>query len=167
MGRQKMNEAYRFSPILEEEDYKKALVYIATRSRELAMLVLGRDMPVDTLTIFSHFPDEYIVVASRIQREGEVSKFSHGKTLYIDADIEVEEQRIIYLGVRKPDPTRPQVGYADFPVLDYCELRDENIDNIYVRKIQSGLGQDLLEIWHPNFDVLGYVVDAHTHLHNR
>lgn len=151
------------APIGSEADYDKVLEYVAERSRALAKTVLGRDLRLDTLTVFTQTPDEYGVVSKLLRSYGPESPFSHGPTLYIEVRKNVLDQQINLLGVRQPDATRPQRGYGDYPVSDYGALRDNNAANPHVREIVSGNGHTLLELRHPDFDVLGYVVDEAAH----
>jgi|SRR3989344_819183 len=142
-------------PILEEQTYKSVLTYIALQSIALIRTVLGQDLPMDTLTVFTHDPVEHIYMVKLLKSYGHVSRKSHGATLYVEVSLTVEGQAIKLLGVREPDETRPQVGYADFLVTNYNDIRD--LSNPYIQEITSGLSEKLLEVRHPDFDVLGYV----------
>ncbi len=150
-----MSELFRFSPILDGKSFHTALWYLARQSALLAELILGQKLAIDTLTIFSHFPEELAFLDHTVRRFGPVSPATHGETLYVDADFTVDDHRIHYLGVREPDSTRPQVGYADYPVDDYDDIKV--LSSPYVREITSGRGQKLLELRHPDFDVFGYI----------
>jgi hypothetical protein len=154
-------QSYRFSPILEEKSFQAALLYIAHQSAALAEKTLGRSRDIDTITIFAHYPDEHAYLKKTVRSYGPVSTVTHGATLYIDADVTVAGNHIQYLGVRAPDGSRPQVGYGDFPVDDYDAIR--SAANPYVHEIVSGRGQSLLELRHPDFDVLGYVARKEDH----
>ncbi len=46
----------------------------------------------------------------------------------------------------------PENAYRD-------ELKEAHKDSNFVRPMQCGNGIDLLEVWQPDFDVLGYVVN--------
>ncbi len=102
---------YRFSPISTQDKFNQALVYITLQARTLAEHVVGRELPVDTVTIFAHYDEEYEFLEGVIRNHGPESKFTHGTTLYIECDHIVEDQHIRLLGVRRPDPYRMQVGY--------------------------------------------------------
>lgn len=151
---------FRFSPIHSEETFQEVLDYITVNARLLGKLVTGEELPVDTLTIFTHSQAEYDFLAPIVLAFGERSKFSHGATLYIDSDFEIQSQRIRFLGIRSPDDTRPQVGYGDFPVENFDEVLDSLGGNEFASLIESGRGQPLIELRHPDFDVLGFIVNA-------
>ncbi|HEY1835873.1 MAG TPA: hypothetical protein VGG13_03570 [Candidatus Saccharimonadales bacterium] len=159
-----MAEAYRFSPIHDTLTFHEALGYIATQGMALATKVFGHELAVDTLTIFSHTDQEHRFLDRLVRRYGPVSSFSHGQTLYINPrpDLEVAGNHIKYLGLRAPDdPVKPQVGYVDYPVTDYNAIHAANHPRVH--EITSGRGQGLLEVRHPDFDVLGYVVREEEH----
>lgn len=152
-----------FSPITTEAQLQAAMEYIATQSVKLARQVLGCDLAIDTICFFTHSPEEYEFVERLVKQRGPVSKFSHGPTLYVDSDFTAAGHHIRIFGVRKPDPSRPQLGYGDYPVTDYPELLKAGQANPHAKEIISGRGQSLIELRHPDFDVLGYVVAEEIH----
>ena len=157
----RVKSKHPFSPITDESRFDQALDYIAAHSSKLAEAVLGRTLVIDTLTVFAQSEEEYTFVATQIRNFGPVSPFTHGATLYISSDFSVQNFHIKILGVRRPDPTRPEVGYADYPVRDYDAILRAGYPEIC--EIISGRKQRLLEIRRPDFDVLGYIVAEETH----
>lgn len=145
-------------------DFEAGLAYLATRSSELAETVLGHTLDVDTLCFFTHSPEEYAFVEKMVLARGPKSKFSHGATTYVTVDLIVAGQHIRILGVRQPDPTRPQRGYGDYPVADYAEILKTEASNPHIKEITSGRGKSLIELRHPDFDVLGFIVDQRDHM---
>lgn len=143
--------------------FEDALNYIAIESQKLAETVTGQKLPLDTITIFSKDDKEYEFLKPLVMQYGPKSSVSHGATLYVDSDFTVQGQRIKYLGLRKPDPSRPQRGYGDYPVLDYADWVKKLTQNPYAEAIKSGRGQPMIEFRHPNFDVLGYLVNKPDH----
>jgi len=154
-----MINKHDFLPVLDEESYQKAFEYIASQARMLAHKVLGREMMIDTVTVFTHQPEEYEFLERFLKTQGEVSPFSHGATLYVEVDKVALGNKVQLLGARQPDETRPEVGYADFPVPNYEQIKEENLKNEHVSEIESGNGIKLLELMHPEFDVRGYIVN--------
>ena len=154
----------RFQPIINEEDLEEAIHYVAEKSLELARLVVGSELSTDTICFFAHNEAEHEFLRKAVMARGPVSKFSHGPTLYVDTDFTVHDQNIRIFGVREPDPTRTQVGYGDYPVKDYERLQKMAIINPHMEEITSGRGKSLIELRHPDFDVLGYLVDVKDHL---
>lgn len=152
-----------FLPINTEERFEQALDYIATHAVALGELVLGEKYPIDTLTLFTRSNNEYYFLEHLVKARGERSSLTHGPTLYIDCDFMIGDNSIKYLGLRRPDDTRTEVGYADYPVDDFEGLREAQAANKHAMFMRSGLGQPMLELRHPDFDVRGYVVNAADH----
>jgi hypothetical protein len=84
--------------------------------------------------------------------------------LYVNSDLNIQNQHIKFLGVRQPDDEKLQLGYGDFPIENYVQFMADNAGNKFIKEIKSGRGQRMLELRHPDFDVLGYVVDAKDHM---
>ncbi len=156
-------EGYRFSPIEDEANYSQALEYVATQATPLVHEVLGHELLADTITLFSHYDSEHEFLEKLVRQSGPESSLSHGATLYVGTDMTIAGQRIKILGVRQPDPDRPQVGYVDYPVADFTATQLAHTDNPLVRLMRSGNGIELLEIHHPDFDILGYLLAAENH----
>lgn len=146
---------HKFQPILTAQKYTEALEYIASQAEELCRQIIGQRLSIDTLTIFAQAPKEYDFIKNLISTKGPVSHFTHGSTLYIEVDGNVHGRDIKLLGIRQPDASRSEVGYADFPVADLKDFSNRP----FVNKIISGRGEKLLELRHPNFDVRGYIVE--------
>jgi hypothetical protein len=153
--------AHDFSPIDSEVKYKAALEYLMAEGSRLAETILGEQLIPDTLTVFSRTKEEYDFIDGLIRTYGPKSRFSHGITLYIDVAMEVSGNQVVLLGVREPDNDRQDVGYADFSVQNYAEIRNANTEHI--QEITTSRGQSLLELRHPDFDVRGYLVSANEH----
>jgi hypothetical protein len=152
-----------FSPIGGESTFNEALEYTAEELRKLCIKVLGETLPIDTLKVFSHYFDEYDLLEGIVSSKGPKSKFTQGMNYYSNVDLTISGEHILWLGVRKPDPYRSQVGCGDFSVADYDGFKDKYLDleHGYVREIMDD--RDMLEIWHPDFDVLGYVIPSSDH----
>lgn len=158
-----IRNTHSFSPIVTNERYNTALEYVAAETLLLARKVLDREVSIDTICFFSHTPEEYAFLEGEVRSRGEISRFSHDPTLYVDTDFMVVGQHIKIFGVRKPDPTRPWVGYGDYPLSDSDYDALCSTANPFVRRITSGIGQSLLQFEHPDFDVLGYAVRMRDH----
>lgn len=154
---------YRFSPITTQHQFEQALAYVATTAGKLTEQIIGQKLPLDTLTLFAHYDEEYTFLERIIRQYGSQSRFTHGSTLYVDSDFEVAANHIKILGVRRLDPYRMHVGYGDYPVDDYQAIRRQQQANPWLREITSGGGGSLLELWHPDFDILGYIVAKEDH----
>lgn len=141
------------------ERFQTALQYTAENALELGKKVVGRQMKIDTLCLFAHSPSEYEFIRSQVEKYGDRSPYSHGKTFYVASDFFVLEQYIRLLGVREPDEDRPEVGYADYPVHDLEAMAQGLEHNSYATPVTSGRGRPLIELRHPDFDVRGYITE--------
>jgi hypothetical protein len=112
--------------------------------------------------MFFQFKSRRIHASSKkVIAAGPVSEFSHGVTTYVNVDMQVAGQHLGLLGVRQPDVLRQERGYGDYSV-DFFDILLGQIDkNPYAQPITSGRGKTLIELKHPDFDVRGYVVNAH------
>lgn len=164
-----MTDVHPFMPITNYENFAAALNYIAERSMALANYVLGaeiirqQNVTLDTLTVYAQSQAEYNFILSEITtgKYGLESTYSHEPTTYISSNLAVGDANIFYLGVRKFNENQRHIGYGDFKVDDYkyvAGLKKQGVDPIV-----TGLGQNMLSIMSPNYDVLGYLVASTDH----
>lgn len=151
-----MNKLYRFSPIISDEDLQKVWNYLTVELQKLSEKVLGEVLPVSILKVFPHYLDEYDYLYKTISEKGPKSSFASDKNLYVDVSEMIEGNKITAIGVRIVDPYRMQVGCGDYEVDNFSEYREKHIKSPYVRDAKDSV--EMLEIWHPDFDVLGYVI---------
>jgi hypothetical protein len=150
---------YRFSPIQNEAQLKQAVVYVATETPELAKKIIGRRLPISSLTIFSHYPEEFENLQKIILSLGKLYNKNNGPRVTLREPIKVGDNMIQYLRVRKPDSYRMQVGCCDFEVEDYVDFEKQ-----YLSKHGQNLrlidrpDYQMIEFFDPDFDVLAYVV---------
>ena len=146
---------YRFSPITTKEQFETALAYISEQLTKLAETVLQESLRPASLKIFAHYHDEYDRLRDLLPSYGVVSSSSK-TSLYVNSSLEIRGDRVEQIGIRVVDPYRAQVGCGDYAA-DYDEIAERYLGKTpYVRKVDHAL--TMLEIWHPDFDVLGYVV---------
>lgn len=87
---------------------------------------------------------------------GPKSKYTSQTSFYIDVDKKVNGYQIKLLGLRIVDPYRMQVGCGDYEVDNFQKFRSKHISLPFIRDITKY--PNMLEIWHPDFDVLGYII---------
>jgi|SRR3989344_3605728 len=150
-----MDKLYRFSPIKSEEQIRKAFSYIALELDKLSKKVIGKSLHIDTLKIFAHYPEEYNFVHKYISKLGQEAPFNSKTSFYVKVQQNIEGFDIKYLGIRIADPYRLHVGCGD-----YYESKDfENLNKqANINPLMRVFKEDMLEIWHPDFDILGYIV---------
>lgn len=50
---------YRFSPIRSKRGLLEAIAYVARQDTRLCKAMVGASLPIKSLTIFAHYPEEY------------------------------------------------------------------------------------------------------------
>lgn len=146
---------YRFSPITTKEQFETALAYTSDQLTKLAETVLQESLSPASLKIFAHYYDEYDRLRDLLPSYGAESSSSK-TSLYVNASLEVEGELMKQIGIRVVDPYRSQVGCGDYAA-DYDEIAERYLGKTpYIREVDHAL--TMLEIWHPDFDVLGYIV---------
>lgn len=146
---------YRFSPITSEDTFNKALEYITAELDTLSQKLFDTSLPITTLKIFAHYPDEYEYLHTIVFQMGPQAAFSSETSLYVQVEKEIHGHHIQYVGVRIVDPYRLHVGCGDYEIPNFSDFKNKGSNKTpLVREFSD----DMLEVWHPDFDVLGYVV---------
>lgn len=152
-------QPYRFSPIKDEKELREAVVYVAEKTSDLAKKVIGKSLPISSLTIFAHYPDEFEKLSGIVKTLGNFVNENNGPRVTLHEPTKVGENTIIHLRIRKPDPYRMQVGCNDFDISDYTAFKNE-----YLSKHSNNLrliereSYEMIEFFDPDFDVLAYIV---------
>jgi len=156
---------YRFSPIQNEEQLREAIAYVATQTSALSKKVIGDSLPVASLTIFAHYSSEYEAVRAMLSSLGQETAASNGIRIQLQKPVVVGSNQITHVRIRKPDPYRMQVGCADLIVPDYSVFKSEYLQ-IHVGNLRliERSEYEMIEFFHPDFDVLAYVVSDKLHI---
>jgi hypothetical protein len=155
--RRKMN--YKFSPIKNDQELRNAICYVAEQTSKLCYQITGQEYPIEYLTIFSHFEDEFDTLRKIVEPLGEIIEANNGYAVKLEKPIQLKNNELYRVRIRKPDPERPQVGCNDFAVPDYGTFK-----NTYLQIKPNNLRlinrpeYDMIEFFDPNFDVLAYVI---------
>lgn len=150
------HQIYKFSPISNTEEFNHALVYVSTELIRMSEELLDIRLVPNTLKIFAHYFDEYEFLLKHVSSLGEKAAFSSGTSYYSKVNKVIQGAQIDYIGIRKVDPYRLHVGCGDFEVEDLNKFKQVYLGKSrYIREFS----EELVEIWHPDFDVLGYVIE--------
>jgi len=155
---------YRFSPLQDDSACNEALAYIDEKLRELSQLVFEEDLPVNTLKIFAHYDDEYTFLKQWIDTIGNNEEADSSTSYYVKPNepMVVNNDSIEYVGIRVPDPYRAQVGCGDYVVSNFDEFKAKYLGKSpYIREVAHHKYQ-MLELFHPDIDVLGYIVKEYS-----
>jgi hypothetical protein len=150
---------YRYSPIQDVEQLKEVVNYIARQTTALCNETIGTTLPIRSLTVFSHFPEEYEELVRILHRLGDLHNENNGPRVRLHAPIVVDGNTIEFLRIRKPGVERPQVGCNDFET-DYSTFKatylTTHADRLTLIRRPK---YEMIEFSHPSFDVLAYVVE--------
>jgi len=167
---------YRFSPIDTQEALLEAVEYVAKQATKLYFRTVGEAEPelINSLTIFSHYDDEYKSLSQMISKLGDPHNQNNGPRVKLHNPIKIMnatfeqngkqtsvDTTIQYLRIRQPDPYRMQVGCcdleADFNNPDFVNVITEPDDQKSPRLIKRP-DYTMLEFFDPDIDVLAYIV---------
>jgi hypothetical protein len=155
---------YKFSPIKTEKELIEAIKYIANQTTKLCKKSINEKLTITSLTVFSHYQDEYVMLIGIMNKIGTPNGENNGHRFILRKPIKLDDHIITYLRIRKPDPYRMQVGCCDFDVKKYQDFKKvhliKNSKNLRLIERQE---YEMIEFFDPDFDVLAYVVSKQLH----
>ncbi len=156
---------YRFSPITSEVALIESIQYLHVVTNELCVKAIGEQLEVaENVGIFTHYQEEYEDLISIKESLTESSVHFNNKYYLLKKPLVMPDGTVYkYLYIRKPDPYRAQVGDIDF-TMDAdkfnalkSEIQKDPSKYPYAR-IFPRSDLDMIELHHPDFDVLPYIV---------
>lgn len=153
-----MNNLYKFSPIHNEPELLDAITYIAQEATKLAYEITGDTYKISSLTVFSHYPNEFEELKQLLLKLGEIKTENNGPYITLHKPLHLPHNELHFLRVRKPDPYRMQVGCCDFDIRDYKKFKDELVDKRDGLRAIERPEYEMIEFYNPDYDVLAYVV---------
>lgn len=159
---------YRFSPIKNKEGLLEAIKHTHFECYKLCKQSFGRYFPnAGNIGIFCHYDEEYEFLTGIRKDLTEESEnvdqkyFRLHEAIIIPAQDDIPETAYTYLYIRKPDPYRSHVGDVDFYLehKKYTELKQSMIDGKKIKgaRIFDRGDLDMIELYDPDSDALGYV----------
>jgi len=153
-----MNHLYRFSPIKTKDELLETITYIACETTKLCIQVTGHEYPISSLTVFAHYPNEFIQLKDILLSMGKFKSENNGPFVELYEPIHLPSQELSLVRIRKPDPYRMQVGCNDFEIPSYENFKGEFLNkNECVRLIERP-EYEMIEFFNPDFDVLAYII---------
>lgn len=150
---------YRFSPIKNQKQLIEAIKYVAVQTTKLSKKTIGKELSINSLTIFSHYTKEYEQLTKFLFKMGRHYKENNGPYVLLYQPIKFRDNKITHLRIRKPDPYRMQVGCNDFEIDNYKAFKKSNLKNSNKNlRIIKRPEYEMIEFFNPDFDVLAYVV---------
>lgn len=153
---------FRFSPIRSRDELLTTIQYVAENTTKLCQKVIGRILPISSLTVFSHYPDEFENLDTIVRLMGPLITYNNGPYVNLAEPILLPTGKLTKLRVRHPDPERPQVGCNDFGVDDYHAFKSEYLEQ-HPNNLRLVIRPEyeMIEFFDKDFDVLAYVVSKH------
>lgn len=165
-----MIKQFTSSSIENEEQLFFVLEHIHHACHTLCMQSLHSYLPIaGNIGIFSHSEKEYEALTNIQKTLTDPSVSVYGKYFKLHVPINILAQDNIpsatysYLYIRKPDPTKPQIGDLDFYLEPkaFIELKEfvrgNNVQG--ARLLANRPELDLIELYNPAIDALGYIGD--------
>lgn len=147
---------YRFSPISNEKQLLATVRYIVRQNTLLCRKITGKALPISYVTVFSHFPAEYRKLKNVCNKLGEIVGENNGPKFAMNNPIKIGSHKITYLRIRKPDTYRMHAGCCDLDA-DYGTMKAK-FSKYKNSRIIKHPDMEMIEFFHPEFDVLAYVV---------
>jgi hypothetical protein len=159
---------YRFSPIENKEQMMEAIRHIHFSCFKLCKQSFGTYFEVPGfIGIFCHYDHEFeFLIKTRkeltdLNNSYNQKYFKLYEPIVIPANADVPETTYTRLYIRPPDPYRAQVGDIDFEVdpEKYSQFKKSAIEGkIKGARIFPRSDLDMLELYDPDIDALGYVI---------
>ena len=159
---------YRFSPIENKDQLFEAIKHIHFECYKLCKASFGKYLlNAGNVGVFCHYDDEYdrLTALRKELTEGsdnvDQKYFRLHEPIVIPAAGDVPETTYTYLYIRRPDPYRSHVGDVDFYLEEskYNELKHSMLNGAKVNgaRVFERPDLDMIELFNPDVDVLGYV----------
>ncbi len=148
---------YRYSPIKNENTLLIAVHYVSEQSTKLCKKVIGREFPINPLTIFTHYPDEFEFLKNAVLKMGTQFEYNNGPYVNLSRPIKLIHNEFTQLRIRNPDPYRSQVGCCDFLVPDFREFKNKYLKGNPNLRVIERPEYEMIEFFDPDFDILAYV----------
>ena len=161
-------ELYRFSPIKNHKELLEAIRHLHFACNKLCKASFGSYLPNSgNLGIFCHYDSEFELLTALREKLTKPSDDPKQKyyelrdAIVIQNNGEVPETIYTHLYIRKPDIYRSQVGDIDFFIdqTEYSSLKQSlsNGRTIFGARIFPRNDLDMIELFDPDIDALGYV----------
>jgi len=161
-------QLYRFSPIKDEAGLRQSIEHIHFSCHYLCKQSFGKYLHNSgNIGAFCHYQNEYENLTKIRERLTEPSDnlnqkyFRLHEPIVILAKDDVPETTYTHLYIRKPDPYRHHVGDVDFYLEpeEYSKLKKSLLSGAEVKgaRVFSRPDLDMIELYDPDVDALGYV----------
>lgn len=161
-------QLYRFSPIRDKDNLLEAIKYTHFACYKLCKELLGSYLPnAGNIGVFCHYDYEYeqlVAIRKEItepSNDPNTKYFKLHEPIVIPTQNDVPETSYTHLYIRKPDPYRHHIGDVDFYLdpTEYAELKQSLQNGKIIKGVRVFPRNDLdmIELYDPDIDALGYV----------
>lgn len=159
---------YRFSPIQNKAELLKAIEHTHLACYKLCKQSFGKYLPnAGNMGIFCHYDDEYdrlIKIRKELTEPSDnpdQKYFKLYEPIVIPTQGDVPETVYTHLYIRRPDPYRHHVGDVDFYLKpeEYKKLKESMFNGKVIKgaRVFDRKDLDMIELYDPDVDALGYV----------
>ncbi len=138
------------------KDFKQLIQDIVKQSCELKNKHTSeKNAQVNYAAVFSQNDKEYNDFYESAKQIGKVIQNTPTGDLFEVAGIDTVSGVLRLLKIRKPDPSRPERGDADFTVKDYITFKDTHLPKPGFKLIERN-NFEMIELVDPKFNVRSY-----------
>ena len=159
---------YRFAPIKSRDELFQAITHVHFESHKLCKKTFGKYLKnAGNLGVFCHYGAEFISLKKIREKLTESSENPIQKYFRLHDPIVIPKKgnvpvtKYTHLYIRRPDPYRHHVGDVDFYLesKEYQTLKQSLLNglNMVGVRIFERPDLDMIELYDPDVDALGYV----------
>ena len=139
------------------EELKRFVQEIVKKANELKNKHTSeKNAPVNYACIFCQNDEHYNNLLSVVSEMGNVIMETSMGPVYHIEPLETVSGKLQLLKIRKPDPTRPELGDADFTVEKYPEFKEKHLNKPGFKLMKKREDFEMIELIDPKFDVRAY-----------
>lgn len=141
---------------MESNDLEALVLDIVREARKLKDAHTTEiSAPVNYACVFAQSKDEYDSLIQAVQQVGTVVQETKAGPVFRISPLNTVSGTLKLLKIRKPDPTRPERGDADFTVSDYSAFKKACLEKSGFRLIERKT-MEIIELIDPIFNVRAY-----------
>jgi len=141
---------------MERKDLEALVQGIVQQARDLKNAYTKEtDARVNYACVFAQSQDEYDSLIHAVQQLGTVIKDTPAGPVFHISPLDTVSGTLKLLKIRKPDPTRPERGDADFTVSDYATFKKVQLSKPEFRLIERP-EMEMIELVDKAFRVRAY-----------
>ena len=139
---------------MKTDDLKKKVLLIVEKATALKDKHIGESAPVNYACIFSQNQAEYEELVDCAKEIGNVVKQTPNGPLF-QISLQTGSGVLKLLKIRMPDPTRPELGDADFTIRNFLDFEKKYLQKRGFKLIPRENFR-MIELMDPDFDVRAY-----------